>query len=233
MQFDLIALDADDTLWQNEIYYRQGRATFNQVLANYGITEPNEARLHELEIANLDYYGYGAVGFAVSMAEAAVEMTDGQISSRDLLELLNVSKKIISADVELLDGTVNTVKKLAKSHTLMLITKGNELHQASKIKRSGLKKYFKHIEIVADKSPQTYSEILENLNVLPEKFVMIGNAMRSDILPVLEIGGFAVYIHNDLTWSHEHAEFETLSRQRFFDIEKINALPALIARLEQ
>jgi putative hydrolase of the HAD superfamily len=232
MRFDLIALDADDTLWHNEIYYRRGRETFNRIIAKYGLHEIYDERLHELEIANLEFYGYGAIGFAVSMAEAAVELTKGQITSEDLIALLDVAKTIISADVELFEGVEETVRSLAQSYALMLVTKGNKLHQSSKIQRSGLGDYFQNIEVVEDKTPATYTAILKRLNVTAERFIMAGNAMRSDILPVLKIGGSAVYIHNDLTWSHEHADLGEFPKQRFFEIETINALPELILSLD-
>jgi putative hydrolase of the HAD superfamily len=232
MHFDLIALDADDTLWHNEIYYRRGRETFNHIIAKYGPYDSDDDRLHELEIANLEFYGYGAIGFAVSMAEAAMELTQGEIASADLMALLDVAKTIISAEVELFDGVEQTIRSLAHSYPLMLVTKGNELHQSSKIRRSGLQGYFKHIEIVADKTPATYAAILKRLNIPAERFIMSGNAMRSDILPVLEIGGSAVYIHNDLTWAHEHADLGEFPKQRFFELETIEALPELIFSLD-
>ncbi|MGD8848646.1 MAG: HAD family hydrolase [Anaerolineales bacterium] len=232
MRFDLIALDADDTLWHNEIYYRRGRETFRRIMAKYGQLDPDEMRLHELEIANLEFYGYGAVGFAVSMAEAAAELTDGRIVSEDLIKLLAVSKTIIAAEVELLEGADKAVRSLSDSHKLMLITKGNELHQASKINRSGLHTYFEHIEIVAEKTPGTYADILDRIGIAADHFIMVGNALKSDILPVLEIGASAVYIHNDLTWSHEHADPSGLPDHRYYELETIEALPGLIASLE-
>ena len=233
MRFDLIALDADDTLWHNEAYYRQGRTTFNRILSKYDLTEPDEARLHQIEIANLQFYGYGAVGFAFSLAEAAVEFTAGRIDSQDLLELLTISKVIISAEVELFEDVENVIEALSRSHTLMLITKGNELHQASKVERSGLREYFEHIEIVADKTPGVYADILERVGIPPTHFLMVGNAMRSDIMPVLEIGANAVYIHNDLTWDHENAHPEDLPDGRFFELEKIKELPQFIDSIER
>jgi putative hydrolase of the HAD superfamily len=232
MQFDLIALDADDTLWHNEIYYRRSRKTFNTVLGKYGLPDPDHMRLHEIELANLEFYGYGAVGFSVSMVEAAIEMTGGQIDASDLLQLINTSKDIISAKVELFEGAEQTVRSLARSHSLMLLTKGDQHHQASKIERSGLKPYFDHVEIVAEKSPEIYGSLLKKLNVPAERFLMVGNAMRSDILPVLEIGGHAVYIHNDLTWTHENADRSNLPQERFFELETIGALPALVQEIE-
>ncbi|MDF1499863.1 MAG: HAD family hydrolase [Anaerolineales bacterium] len=232
MQFDLIALDADDTLWQNEIYYRRGRDAFNALMAKYGFPDPDKVRLHEIEISNLEFYGYGAVGFAISIAEAAVELTSGEIEAADLLKLLAISKDIISAEVEIYDGVEETLRALADYHPLMLITKGDRNHQESKITRSGLKGYFEQIEIVPEKSPDTYQGILEMYDILPERFIMVGNAMKSDILPVLEIGGNAVYIHNDLTWAHEHTVQHELPEERFFEIDSISDLPDLIRQLE-
>jgi putative hydrolase of the HAD superfamily len=232
MRFDLIALDADDTLWHNEKYYRNGRETFNRIVAKYGVHDPDEARLDDIEIGNLRFYGYGAIGFAVSLAEAAMQMTGGRITSEDLIELLRVSKTIISADVEVFDGVDSVIRTLAQTYPLMLITKGNELHQASKIKRSELAHFFEFIEIVADKTPATYTEVLGRAGVPAERFIMVGNAMRSDIIPVLAIGGSAVYVHNELTWAHEQADLEALPEGRFFELETIEALPPLIQSLE-
>lgn len=233
MQIELIAFDADDTLWHNEIHYRRGWNVFNRILAKHGVPDPDEARLHEIEIANLEYYGYGAVGFAISMVEAAMEMTAGQIAPDDLQALLAVSKTIISADVELFAGVKETIQMLAGSHPLMLVTKGNELHQASKIERSGLRRYFDHIEIVPSKTPETYTGILDRINVSPDRFIMVGNAMRSDILPVLEIGGCAVYIHNELTWSHENDVLDEHPPERFFEVHRFDELHELIRSIAQ
>jgi putative hydrolase of the HAD superfamily len=232
MGFELVALDADDTLWHNEIHYRQGREVFSRIMERYSLQDHPEPRLHEIEIANLKYYGYGAVGFAISMAEAALELTEGEIESADLFRLIEVSKDIISADVELFEGVESAVRTLCMSHKLMLLTKGNEHHQLSKIDRSGLKSYFQHVQIVSDKTASTYAAILEDLGIPSQRFIMVGNAMKSDILPVLEIGGYAVYIHNDLTWEHEMAEHSGVGRERFFELERISELPALVSDIE-
>ncbi len=232
MRFELIALDADDTLWHNEIYYRRGREIFTRVMAKHDMPIPDDARLHEIELSNLEFYGYGAVGFAVSLVEAAIEMTGGQIPSEDLLTLLNVSKMIIAAEVELFEGVEEALQRLSSSHQLMLITKGNELHQATKVERSGLLPYLNDVEIVANKTPDIYRAILERTGTPPERFIMVGNAMRSDILPVLAIGGSAVYIHNELTWIHENSRAAGLPTDRFFEIDKILDLPDLIYALE-
>lgn len=232
MQIDLIALDADDTLWHNEIHYQRGRKTFNEILKKYGFPEVDEGRLHSIEIANLEYYGYGAVGFAVSLAEAAVEITDGKIGSAELLRLIAVSKDILSAEVELYAGVEETVRSLSQSHNLMLITKGDARHQFSKIQRSGLIQYFDHIEIVTEKSSETYRDLLEKVTIPPDRFIMVGNAMKSDILPVLELGSHAVYIHNELTWAYENATESELPEERFYKLETITELPMLIQQLE-
>lgn len=232
MGFELVALDADDTLWHNEIHYRRGREVFSRVMEKYGLQDSQEARLHDHEIANLTYYGYGAVGFAISMAETALDVTGGEIDAADLFRLIEVSKDIISAEVELFEGVESAVRTLSMSHELMLLTKGNEHHQSSKIDRSGLKGYFQHVEIVSDKTPSTYATILEELGIPSQRFIMVGNAMKSDILPVLEIGGYAVYIHNDLTWEHEKAEHSGVGRERFFEIEQISDLPTVVNDIE-
>lgn len=232
MQFDLIALDADDTLWQNEIHYRNGREVFASIMKRYGVIETDEARVNAHEITNLEIYGYGAVGFAISLAELAVELSEGRITSADLLKLIAISREILTAKVELFPGVLEIVRSLALTHRLMLITKGDHRHQSAKIERSGLKQFFDYLEVVEEKSEDTYRNIIEAVKVDHQRFMMVGNAMKSDILPVLEIGGHAVYIHNELTWAHENAEGTKLPLDRFHELSSIEELPALINRIE-
>lgn len=232
MAVDLIGFDADDTLWQNERYYRQGRQTFLQVMERYGLPPQADARVHQLEIENLKYYGYGAVGFAISLAEAAIELTEGRVAAADIQTLLQVSKSIIGAEVELYEQAEKVVARLAQSHRLLLVTKGDLLHQRSKLKRSGLAPFFGQVEVVSEKQPEVYAEILQRIGVEPPRFLMIGNSMKSDILPVLKIGGLAAYIHRELTWSHEVVDEAELPGDRYFEVSDLASLPRLVASLD-
>ncbi len=233
MAFDLIAFDADDTLWVNEPLYRMGRERFSEQMAKYGPLEDLNALVDRIEIDNLKYYGYGAVSFVISLIEAAITWTHGQVSADDIQGLIDLSKEMIEADLPLLDGVESTVAGLASEYALMLITKGDLLHQQMKVDRSGLATYFDHVEVVSEKSPETYAAILARLGVNPQRFLMVGNSMRSDILPVLEIGAWAAYVPNDMTWAHEAIELDEMPGDRFFELESMAELPAVIAGLER
>jgi putative hydrolase of the HAD superfamily len=197
-------------------------------MQKYGPLEDLDQLADRVEIDNLKYYGYGAVSFVMSLIEAAIRWTDGKVSADDIKGLIDLSKEMIDADLPLLDGVESTVAALARDFPLMLITKGDLLHQQMKVERSGLAPYFSHVEVVSEKSPQTYAAILERLGVKPARFLMIGNSMRSDVLPVIEIGAWAAYVPNDMTWAHEAVEPDRTPRERFFELESLKSLPDLI-----
>jgi len=231
MAFDLIAFDADDTLWRNEEHYTQGRKEYRNLLAKYSVDEPSDERLDEIEISNLKYFGYGVTSFVISMIETAIELTDYRLSNRDIEKLLSMAKDMITVEVVHHEGAEETLQKLSASYPLLLITKGDLVHQQSKIERSGLKDYFDEVEIVSDKTPQTYASILSRFDVTPDRFLMIGNSLRSDVLPVIELGGWAIHIPNSLTWSHESTDIPTGLRDRYFVVEGLGQLPDFIERL--
>jgi putative hydrolase of the HAD superfamily len=231
MLIDLVAFDADDTLWHNESLYTHGRQRFRALMQVHGFETPAEELLDEIEIQNIPYYGYGVNGFVFSLIETAIRLTDGAIPSRALLDLVQLSKDMLSAEVQLFDGVQETVARLSAQYPLMLITKGDLRHQQSKLQRSGLEEYFRFIEIVSSKEAGTYARILEDAGVSAERFVMIGNSLRSDILPVLELGGWAVHIPDPLTWSHEIVSLPEPAPVRFFETAHITDLPALLERL--
>jgi putative hydrolase of the HAD superfamily len=229
--FDLIAFDADDTLWHNERYYHLGRDRFRAIMAPYGLSQLDDAEIDAIEVGNLPAYGYGAMSFVLSLIEAAVKLTEGQVSGRDVGALVALAKEMLTHEVELLEGAAATVSGLAKTHTLMLITKGALHHQRAKVDASGLADYFDHIEIVGEKSPDVYAGILARTGVAPERFLMVGNSMRSDILPVIALGGWAVHVPNRLTWAHEAIEPPEEARDHYHEIPGLAQLPALIASL--
>jgi putative hydrolase of the HAD superfamily len=228
--FDLIAFDGDDTLWHNERLYTAGRERFRELLTRYG-AEAGDERLDEIEIGNLPYYGYGVMSFALSLIETAIDLTGGQITGEDLRPLLDMAKEMLTAEVDLFAHVEETLIQLSSTHTLMLITKGDLLHQLKKVRQSGLDAYFRYVEVVSDKTLETYTAILERYDCAPGRFLMIGNSLRSDVFPVLKAGGHAVYIPNDLTWSHEIVEPPTGDSHQYFQVEHIGLLPDLIAQL--
>jgi putative hydrolase of the HAD superfamily len=229
----LIAFDADDTLWHNENIYAMGRERFNEILTRYAPDADVNARLDQTELRNLKYYGYGVMSFTFSLIESAIELTSGKISAQDIKALLDLSKEMITFEVQLFDEVENTLKALSETYPLMLITKGDLLHQQSKIARSGVRDYFRFIEIVSDKSRETYAEIIGRHKLNASSFLMVGNSLRSDILPVLELGGWGVYIPNDLTWSHEMSDPPSGYDGRYIELERLELVPELINRIKQ
>lgn len=230
--FDLIAFDGDDTLWHNESLYAMGRERFRGLIARYRHVDKLEESIDRVEIRNLSYYGYGAMSFVLSLIETAIELTGGEISGDDIKLLLDLGKEMLAAEVVLFEGVVDTLAHLSRQKILMLITKGDLQHQQNKLMRSGIREYFQHVEIVSDKTPHVYTSILDRVGVPAERFLMIGNSLRSDILPVLELGGWAVYVPHDLTWSHESVTPPDGPLERLYEIATINQLPELLTRLE-
>ncbi len=229
--FDVIAFDADDTLWHNEPIYRGTQRRIVEILARYHDAAWIESRMYETEIRNLENYGYGLKGFTLSMIETAIELTDGQISGAEIGQMIDLARDALRAPVVLLDGVVEVIEALAPSHALMLITKGDLFEQEAKIIRSGLADRFRAIEIVRTKVRETYETLAVRHGFRPERFLMVGNSLRSDILPVLEMGGRAVHIPYETTWAHEVVPEEELVGKEFFRLAHIRELPALIHSL--
>jgi putative hydrolase of the HAD superfamily len=229
--FDLIAFDADDTLWHNERLYRMGRERFHRLLAKYGLRDTLDEideRVNQTELQNLRYYGYGVTSFVLSLIEASIELTGGRISAVDIRELLDLSKEMLSAPVDLFEGARETVARLSTTCPLMLITKGDLLHQQAKVDQSGLRDYFRYVEVVSDKSLETYAAILSRRAIQPSRFLMVGNSLRSDILPVIQLGGWAVYIPAELSWSHEHVDAVGALGDRCSELGHLGELPAFV-----
>jgi len=233
---DLIAFDGDDTLWHNERSYRDGRERFRQLLARSGVsltTDEIEAAVNRTELANLDYFGYGVSSFALSLIDTAIELTGGAIRGTELRAVTDLAKDMISEQVELFEGAREVLTTLSASHPLMLITKGDLLHQTSKLERSGLAACFRAVEVVSHKTPAVYAAILSRHGVAAARFLMVGNSLRSDVLPVVEAGGWAVYIPAALSWSHEHADVPPAARSRICEVAAIDQVPAVVSRLDQ
>jgi putative hydrolase of the HAD superfamily len=228
---DLIALDADDTLWQNEINYRRAERRFYEMLAPYAETGAVERRLFEIETYNLPYFGYGIKGFVLSMIETAVSLTDGQFGGKQVQAIVDLGREMTQAPVELLPGVAETVEALAARRPLMLLTKGDLLDQEAKVARSGLADHFAYVEIVSKKDAPTYTALLAAHGIAPARFLMVGNSLKSDVLPVLAIGGQAVHIPHHLTWTHEEAPAHEIEGAAYHTLDRFDQLPALLDAL--
>ena len=234
--FQLIAFDGDDTLWHNERSYRGGRDRFRQILASAGIdlTENEiDSRVNETEVANIQYFGYGVSSFTLSLIETAIDLTGGRIGAAEIGRLVGLAKEMMSEEVELFAGAHKTVRALAADYPLMLITKGDLLHQTSKLERSGLRQHFSFVEVVSRKTTDVYTSILNRHGIDPGSFLMIGNSLRSDILPVIDAGGWAVHIPATLSWSHEDADQPDGSEMRFAQATTLEEVMPLLEALER
>jgi putative hydrolase of the HAD superfamily len=226
-----IAFDADDTLWHNESLFAVTQAKFRELLAPYGDAEWIDQRLYTTETRNLDHFGYGIKGFTLSMIETAVELTGGRIGGHEIGQIVEWGRTMLSSPVELLPGAEEVVAQLGEEYPLLLITKGDLFDQESKLARSGLGSYFRHVEIVREKDAAVYTSILNKHGVMPDDFLMVGNSIRSDILPVLTIGGRAAHIPYSITWQHEVAALPESDLNGYFQLESMDELPALVAQL--
>ena len=228
---ELLAFDADDTLWHNEPLYTSTREQFRELLARYEPSGVLDDRLYEVELRNLDHFGYGVNGFMLSMIETAIELTDGRVDAADLGTIIEWGRQMLRSPVELLDGVAEALDILARTYPLILLTKGDLLHQESKLARSGLGPLFKGIEIVSEKDADVYRNVMQRYAVAGERFVMVGNSLRSDILPVLQAGGHAVFVPYETSWVHERVAPEALADAQYHQIQHIRDLPELLRRL--
>ena len=228
MMFDVIAFDADDTLWHNESLFAMTQGKFQQLLAAYCSPELVQQRLDQTERRNLKYFGYGIKGFTLSMIETAIELTNGEIHGEEIQEVLNFAKEMLTSPVQPLDGVEEVLAALSASYPLMLITKGDLFDQEAKVARSGLAHYFQDVEILSEKTPETYQAILTKYDIPSQRFLMVGNSLRSDILPVVEIGGHAVHIPYHITWVHERVPLQDNKQKGYIECEQIGELPAVL-----
>lgn len=229
--FSIIAFDADDTLWHNERLYADAQQRFAQLLSRYHPAEWIQEKLDETEARNIQHFGYGIKSFILSMIESSVELSEGRVSGQDIQAILEIAKEMLNAPVELLPQVAETIPLLAQKYRLMMITKGDLLDQEKKVQRSGLAAYFSTIEIVSQKEPKDYAQLLQRKGIAAESFIMIGNSLRSDICPVLELGGYAVYIPYEITWTHETSTPPPPGHPRYFEIAHMGELPDLLERI--
>ena len=230
---DVIAFDADDTLWHNEPHYVEAKSKLKTLLSRYASQEVVEKELDRIEAANLPLYGYGIKGFTLSMIETVIKMSDGEIIGEELQKIIEVGKGMLSVDVKLLENAKETVSHLAESYTLMIITKGDLLDQERNLSQSGIDKHFDCVEIVSEKDEKTYRKVLSKYHIQPELFIMVGNSLKSDILPVTKIGGIGVHIPAEVNWSLDVVDDDQLWIDGHYEIEDIGQLPALIERISK
>lgn len=200
---DYLIFDADDTLWINETFFRETEQKLCKLLSCHSPQEEVLRTLYQKEMQNLDIYGYGIKGFTLSMLETGLEISNKSISAECIEQIILLGKEQLTHPIELLDGVKDTLYDLSRHYPLVLATKGDLMDQERKLKLSGLENFFCHIEIMSDKTDSAYKKLLDGLHTTPEKVLMIGNSMKSDILPILKLGGYAVHIPFYTTWIHE------------------------------
>lgn len=230
---DLIAFDADDTLWHNESLYQATAARLEEILAPYSPDGRVQAELFQTEMRNLGTYGYGLKSFGLSMIETAIRMSAGRVRGDEIQQIIDLVQGMARTPVQLLDGVAEVVVALAASHRLMLITKGDLLDQERKLDQSGLAAHFAYVEIVSHKNTEVYRRLLAQHGIEPQHFLMVGNSLKSDVLPVVEIGGRAVYIPYHVTWAHEVAAMAHDAAQGYTELEHIGLLPGFLRQLEE
>lgn len=226
-----IGFDADDTLWQNEAFFRLTQTRFADLLAQYAEPAHLHDRLIEAERRNLGHYGFGVKGFTLSMIETAIEVTQGAVPASVISELVQAGRDMLAHPIELLPHARATVTRLSKSHRVLLITKGDLLDQERKLAQSGLGDLFDGVEIVSEKNPAAYARIFEKHGEGAAHAMMVGNSLKSDVIPAMAAGCWAVHVPHGLTWALELAEAPQ-ANARFFALPDLGGLPDLVVELE-
>ena len=218
-QVKVIAFDADDTLWVNETYFRTAERQFAKLLSHYETENKIAQELFKMEIRNLPMYGYGIKGFTLLMIECALKLSNYTLSQRILEEILEIGKEMLVQPITLLDGVEEVLKSLQGKYKLIVATKGDLLDQERRLERSGLMQYFHHTEVMSEKKIADYKKLLKHIEIEPAELLMVGNSLKSDVLPLIEIGAAAIHIPFHTTWAHEevskqetlYSDFKTLS----------------------
>ncbi|TXE11536.1 HAD family hydrolase [Seonamhaeicola algicola] len=224
----VIGFDADDTLWVNETYFREAEEAFCTLLSEYETPNKLDQELFKMEMANLELYGYGVKAFTLSMVQAALELSNYNISNKKLEQVLNIGKTMLNKPVELLDGVEEVLKTLSKKYKLILATKGDLLDQERKLEKSGLTSYFHHIEVLSDKKETNYSKLLNHLDVKPQQFLMVGNSLKSDVLPLANLKAHAIHVPFHTTWAHELVTEKETNGKEYKTISSLKELLNLL-----
>ncbi len=202
----IIGFDADDTLWQNMIYFAEIEKQYAELLSEFINEDELNKLLFSTEVKNIDIYGFGVKSFILSMIENAIKVSNYNVSNKAIEKMIELGQHLLRRPVVLLDGVKETVENLSKKYRLIVATKGDLIDQQSKLDRSGLAQYFHHVEIMSDKNEMSYLDMLKHLDIKPNRFLMIGNSLKSDIIPVVKIGGYGIHIPFDITWQHEYVD---------------------------
>jgi putative hydrolase of the HAD superfamily len=216
----VIGFDADDTLWVNEPYYREAETEFIRMITEYGVEKDIAAALFETEMSNLELYGYGIKAFMLSLVECSIRITGGAVTSATISEIIALGKGMLQRPIELLDDVKTVLEKLAGNYRLIVATKGDLLDQQGKMTRSKISSYFHHIEVMSDKQERNYIQLLKHLDIEPVEFLMIGNSLKSDIIPPLSLGAYAIHVPYHTTWAHEEVDDDPGS-ERFFRVRQL------------
>lgn len=227
MSFKVIAFDADDTLFVNETYFLETEEKFCALMSDYLSHQGLSQELFRIEIKNLSIYGYGIKAYILSMIEAAMTISNNTIPVEVVGKIIEYGKELLEKPIVLLDGVEETLAALYGKYKLVVATKGDLLDQRRKLHNSGLGKYFHHIEVMSDKQEQDYLDLIKRLEIQPTEFYMIGNSLKSDVLPVLSIGGYAAHIPFHTTWAHEKIDHE-VRHENFRSFEKITEILELL-----
>ena len=230
MKIKVIAFDADDTLWVNEPYFQEAENKFCALMEDY---LPKHTMGHELfttETQNLSLYGYGIKGFMLSMIESALRVSNNTLDIKVIEKALQLGKELLQKPIEILEGVEEILQALTGKYKLVVATKGDLLDQERKLKKSGLEHYFHHIEIMSDKQESDYMKLIRHLDIAPAEFLMIGNSLKSDVMPVLAIGGHAVHVPYHTTWAHEVVTHKVVHKN-FSSVDKISALLPLLDKI--
>ncbi|MGQ8337446.1 HAD family hydrolase [Sunxiuqinia sp. A32] len=218
---DIIAFDADDTLWENENFFREAEREFCRILHEYKPDEELMSNLFQVEVQNMEIYGYGIKAFVLSLIETALLISDQKVTPKQIDKILQIGKTLLNKEVNLLPGVKVVLNELHGKYRLVVATKGDLLDQERKLKKSGLLKYFHHIEVMTHKKEENYLELLNHLDIPANHFMMIGNSLKSDVLPVINLGGSAVHVPYHTTWAYEHMNPEDIKSDRFFEKNSI------------
>jgi putative hydrolase of the HAD superfamily len=229
-KLEIIAFDADDTLWHNLIHFDAAEKRFGEMFAEYMPAADATRALMEAEKRNIKTHGFGAKTFTLTMIETAIRITGGTVDAHTIQKLIDMGRDMLTHDIELLPHVEDTLKALHGDHRLLLVTKGDLHHQERKVLASGLAHFFEAVEIVSDKKPQTYDMIARRYGSKAERTLMAGNSIKSDVLPMIEAGGFGVYVPFDILWDHEH-EHVPQDTPRFFETEDIRGVVGVVQKL--
>ena len=221
-EIQVIAFDADDTLWENENFFRAAEKDFCWVMEEYQPHQRVMEELFRIEVQNMEMYGYGIKAFILSLIETALLVSENRVRPEQIEAIIGIGKDMLQKDVILLDGIVDLLDKLYGRYRLVVATKGDLLDQERKLKKSGLLKYFHHIEIMTHKKPDNYRDLLKHLDISAEHLLMVGNSLKSDILPVIELGGYGAHIPYYTTWIFEQMDPKDIKSDRFFELKQIH-----------